>query len=66
MKTRTIIVKGAEVAVATRDEQDYISLTDMLRHFGGQTSTDQAGNMRDAATLEQQVVLSTWKASTRC
>ncbi len=34
MKNRIITVKGAEVAIATRHEQDYISLTDMLRHFG--------------------------------
>lgn len=34
MKNRSIVVQGAEVSIATRHEQDYISLTDMLRHFG--------------------------------
>lgn len=35
MKSRTINVKGAEVTIATRHEQDYISLTDMVRNFDG-------------------------------
>ena len=35
MKSRIINVKGSEVAVATRHEQDYISLTDMVKHFDG-------------------------------
>jgi KilA-N domain len=35
MKTRTINVKGAAVTIATRNEQDYISLTDMVRTFDG-------------------------------
>ena len=35
MKNRIINVKGAEVTIATRHEQDYISLTDMVRHFDG-------------------------------
>ena len=34
MKNRIIIVKGASVTVATRNEQDYISLTDMVKNFG--------------------------------
>jgi hypothetical protein len=34
MKNRIIHVKGAEVTIATRFDQDYISLTDMLRRFG--------------------------------
>ena len=37
MKNRIITVKGVEVAIATRHEQDYISLTDMLRHFGDES-----------------------------
>ena len=37
MKNRIITVKGVEVAIATRQEQDYISLTDMLRHFGDES-----------------------------
>lgn len=36
MKNRTITVKGTEVTVTTRHEQDYISLTDMVRNFEGQ------------------------------
>lgn len=35
MKNRKIIVKGTEVAIATRGEQDYISLTDMLKAKDG-------------------------------
>ena len=35
MKNRTINVKGAEVTIATRLGQDYISLTDMLRAKDG-------------------------------
>jgi hypothetical protein len=30
-KNRTITVKGSEVSVTTVDQQDYISLTDMLK-----------------------------------
>ena len=35
MKNRIINVKGAEVTIATRHDQDYISLTDMVRNFDG-------------------------------
>jgi len=35
MKNRIINVKGAEVTIATRHDQDYISLTDMVRNFEG-------------------------------
>jgi len=35
MKSRTITVKDTEVTIVTRDEQDYISLTDMVRNFDG-------------------------------
>ena len=35
MKNRIITVKGGEVAIVTRHEQDYISLTDMVKHFDG-------------------------------
>ena len=38
MKKRTITVKGTEVAVTTRHEQDYISLTDMVKGFEGGSS----------------------------
>ena len=35
MKNRTITVQGAEVTISTRNEQDYISLTDMVSRFDG-------------------------------
>lgn len=35
MKNRSINVKGIEVAIASRHEQDYIALTDMVKHFEG-------------------------------
>ena len=35
MKNRTIVVKGANVTIATRHEQDFISLTDMVKNFDG-------------------------------
>lgn len=34
MKNRSITVQGSDVSIATRNELDYISLTDMLRKFG--------------------------------
>ena len=34
MKTRAILVKGVSIALITNREQDYISLTDMVRNFG--------------------------------
>lgn len=33
-KNRSIVVQGAIVTIATRHEQDYISLTDMVKRFG--------------------------------
>ncbi len=35
MKSRTINVKGTKVTVASRHEQDYIALTDMVKNFDG-------------------------------
>jgi len=35
MKNRTIHVKGADIAIASRNEQDYIALTDMVKNFEG-------------------------------
>ena len=35
MKNRIITVQGAEVGITTRHEQDYISLTDMVKGFEG-------------------------------
>jgi hypothetical protein len=33
---RTVIVQGATIAITTRNKQDYISLSDMVRNFDGQ------------------------------
>lgn len=35
MKNRSINVKGGDIAIVTREEQDYISLTDMVKNFDG-------------------------------
>jgi hypothetical protein len=35
MENRIINVKGADITIATRHEQDYISLTDMVKSFEG-------------------------------
>ena len=35
MKNKSILVQGTEITIATRHEQDYISLTDMVRNFDG-------------------------------
>ncbi len=35
MKNRIITVKDTQVTVAYRHEQDYICLTDMVKHFDG-------------------------------
>ncbi len=35
-KNRSIVVKGTVVTIATRNEHDYISLSDMVRNFEGQ------------------------------
>ena len=35
MKSRSIIVQGTEVGITSRHEQDYISLTDMVKNFEG-------------------------------
>lgn len=35
MKNRTINVKGADIAIASRHEQDDISPTDMVKNFDG-------------------------------
>jgi len=37
MKNRVIHVKGSEVTVVSHHEQDYISLTDMVRRFGDES-----------------------------
>jgi hypothetical protein len=35
MKSRIINVKGGDIAIVSREEQDYISLTDMVKNFDG-------------------------------
>ncbi len=35
-KSRSIVVKGTVVTIATRNEHDFISLSDMVRNFEGQ------------------------------
>ncbi len=35
MKNRSITVRGADVTISTRHEQDYIALTDMVKGFDG-------------------------------
>ena len=50
MKNRTITVKGTEVTVTTRHEQDYISLTDMIKGFGDETVL--YGWLRNKNTVE--------------
>jgi hypothetical protein len=37
MKNRVINVKGSDIAIVTRAEQDYISLTDMVKNFGDES-----------------------------
>lgn len=50
MKKRTITVKGTEVAIIARHQQDYISLTDMIRGFGDETVL--YGWLRNKNTVE--------------
>jgi hypothetical protein len=49
-KSRNIVVHGTVVAVTTRDEQDYISLTDMVKRFGHKTVL--YGWLRNRNTVE--------------
>ena len=37
MKNRSITVQNAEVTITTRHEQDYLSLTDMVKRFGDES-----------------------------
>ena len=50
MKNRIINVKGAAVTIATRHEQDYISLTDMVKRFGDERILSNW--MRNRNTIE--------------
>ena len=49
-KSRSIVVQGTVVTVTSRDEQDYISLTDMVKRFGDETVL--YGWLRNRNTLE--------------
>jgi hypothetical protein len=48
--SRSIVVLGTPVAVTTRDEHDYISLTDMVKRFGDETVL--YGWLRNRNTVE--------------
>jgi len=37
MNNRSIKVKGTDVAISSRNDQDYISLTDMVKRFGDES-----------------------------
>jgi hypothetical protein len=50
MKNRSITVHGAEVTITTRQEQDYISLTDMVKRFGDESVL--YGWLRNRNTIE--------------
>jgi hypothetical protein len=50
MKNRIITVHGADVTIMTRHEQDYISLTDMVKRFGDESIL--YGWLRNRNTVE--------------
>ncbi|PHV12053.1 KilA-N domain-containing protein [Chitinimonas sp. BJB300] len=50
MKNRTITVHGADVTITSRNEQDYISLTDMVKRFGDESIL--YGWLRNRNTIE--------------
>ena len=50
MKSRSIVVQGTAVTVASVNEQDYISLTDMVKRFGDDTVL--YGWLRNRNTVE--------------
>lgn len=49
-KTRTLTVQGTPVNFTTRHEQDYISLTDMVKRFGDESVL--YGWLRNRNTVE--------------
>lgn len=49
-ESRSIVVQGAVVTITTRHEQDYISLTDMVKRFGDETVL--YGWLRNRNTVE--------------
>lgn len=50
MKNRSVTVQGTQVGYVTRDDQDYISLTDMVKRFGDETVL--YGWLRNRNTVE--------------
>lgn len=50
-KTQSVVVQGAEVHITTHHEQDYISLTDMVKNFEGGGSLIDAW-LRNKNTIE--------------
>jgi len=50
MKNRSITVQGTPVGYTTRHDQDYISLTDMVKRFGDETVL--YGWLRNRNTVE--------------
>lgn len=50
MKSRSIVVLDAEIGIASRHEQDYISLTDMVKRFGDESIL--YGWLRNRNTVE--------------
>lgn len=50
MKNRSVTVQGTQVGYLTRDDQDYISLTDMVKRFGDETVL--YGWLRNRNTVE--------------
>ena len=49
-KSRNLIVQGTVVTVTRRDDEDYISLTDMVKRFGDESVL--YGWMRNRNTVE--------------
>ncbi len=50
-KNQSVIVQGIEIHISTRDDQDYISLTDMVKSFDGGSSLIEAW-LRNKNTIE--------------
>ncbi len=52
-KSQTIVVKGTEIVLFTREEEEYISLTDIARHKNPDEPKDVVKNwMRSRSTIE--------------
>lgn len=53
MKTRTISVKGSEISISRKEQEDYISLTDIARYKNPQEPIDIIKNwLRSRTTIE--------------